>query len=100
MEEKIGGRADIIFDLTDLKILNVIEEKNKIRITDLKEKIGLTHANLLTHLNRLFVYIKKERDKQTIYLSLNKYGKRMRQLLQEARDIRNRAFHESEFANT
>lgn len=72
---KKEGKSKILFDEIDYQILaNIILNDNKIRIMHLRKIIGLAHPNLQTHLRRLSECINRNRDKQTIYLSVNKRG--------------------------
>ncbi len=75
MVKKRQGKPNTLLDSTDYDIIKVILDKKGITITELKNKIGLTHANLTTHLRRLDFLINRERDKQTIHLSMSEDGK-------------------------
>lgn len=88
MNMKRKGREQTIFDLLDAVILKFITDSvkkgKKPTITEVRIKTGLTHANLITHLKRLEKLIQRERDKQTIYLSLTKIGKKLMIILDDA----------------
>lgn len=77
--KKRKGREPTLFDMLDAVILKFIAEKKKVNITEIRNKTGLTHANLVTHMKRLTFsnLIKKEREKQTIYVLLSEKGKRL-----------------------
>lgn len=82
-QKKYKGKTPTLIDLLDFEILEVLKIKKKIKTTELRDIIGLTHPNFLTHMRRLKDLISKERDKQTIYLSLNEAGKKVLALLEE-----------------
>lgn len=71
---KRNGKSKIFIDLVDIQILFCLSNKS-MKIGDLRDKIKITHANLNTHLERIKPFIDRERDKQSIYLSLNESGK-------------------------
>ncbi len=87
-KRKIGQREKILFDILDAVILKFIydslKEGKKPTITEVREHTGLTHANLTTHLKRLEHLIKRERDKQTIYLSFSQEGEKAMEILMRA----------------
>lgn len=76
MKQKRKGKSETLIDGIDYEIMKVLSKK-KLTITELRNKIGLTHSNLTTHMKRLGNIIKRERDKQTIYVSLNSDGERL-----------------------
>jgi len=80
------GKTKTIIDEIDIEILSLLEN-NTFRITDLQKNINLTHANLNTHLKRLSPFIKRNRDKQTINLSLTQRGKNLISLIEETDGI-------------
>jgi len=63
-------KAQIVLDSIDIKIYELIENKKGITIGEVKEKINITHANLIPHLKRLenLGLIDREREQQTIHL--------------------------------
>ena len=72
---KRKGKAETLLDGIDYNIMKFLSQNKKLTITELRNKIGLTHSNLTTHMKRLGKIIERKRDKQTIYVSLNKDGK-------------------------
>lgn len=74
-EQKRKGKSETILDAIDYEILRMLSIHKRLTITALRDIIGLTHANLSTHLRRLINVIDRKRDKQTIHASLNKGGK-------------------------
>ena len=73
--EKRKTASRVIIDETDLNILSILNTSVPMTITSLKNKIRLTHANLLTHLKRLSFFINLKRNKQKKLINLNKHGK-------------------------
>jgi DNA-binding MarR family transcriptional regulator len=82
-KQKRKGRSGTIIDGIDYEIMNVLSKNKKLTITALRKKIGLTHSNLTTHMKRLEKIIERKRDKQTIYVSLNKNGKKLLELMKK-----------------
>ena len=73
-QQKRKGKSETLIDGIDYGIMKVLSENKRLTITELRNKIGLTHSNLTTHMKRLRNIIERKRDKQTIYVSLNKGG--------------------------
>lgn len=90
MERK--GRAESYFDELDVMILRFIDnKKDKPTITEIKNHVGLTHSNLIKHLNKLEFgtplvppLLKRDRDKQTIFISFTEPGKELMKIFREA----------------
>ena len=80
-KQKRKGKSETLIDRIDYEIMGVLSKNKKLKITELRNKIGLTHANLTTHLRRLEKIIERKRDKQTIYISLNKGGKDLLEMI-------------------
>lgn len=76
-----SNKAITLLDSTDVNILCYLEQKSTATITDIREAVKLTHANLTNHMKRINRWIDRERDKQTINISLNKSGIKLLQLL-------------------
>ena len=74
-QQKRKGKSKILIDGIDYDIMKFLSNNKRLTITELRNKIGLTHSNLTTHMKRLTNILERERDKQTIYVSLNKDGK-------------------------
>lgn len=69
------NKGEILYDTIDARIMDFIKSKGgKATITQVKKIINITHPTLLIHLKRLEKnnLIKRERDKQTIYLEETK----------------------------
>ena len=82
-KQKRKGRSETLIDSIDYNIMKVLSKNKRLTITKLRNKIGLTHSNLTTHMKRLKNIIERKRDKQTIYVSLNKDGKRLLEIMQQ-----------------
>ena len=80
---KRKGKSQTYVDEIDVRILDIVrefEDKNKKpTISEVKKIIGLTSANLVTHINRLTKTLPflnyEEENRPTIYLSFTKLGK-------------------------
>ena len=77
MKQKRKGKSKTLIDSIDYDIMKVLSKNKRLTITELRNKIGLTHSNLTTHMKRLGNIIERKRDKQTIYVSLNKDGEKL-----------------------
>ncbi|MBU3907484.1 MAG: winged helix-turn-helix transcriptional regulator [Nanoarchaeota archaeon] len=73
-KQKRKGKSETLIDSIDHNIMKVLSNNKRLTMTELRNKIGLTHSNLTTHMKRLKNIIERERDKQTIYVSLNSAG--------------------------
>lgn len=93
--EKRQGKTPVKFDEVDVMILKFVDERvkedNKPTITDVRNFTGLTHSNLVNHLKKLTKgsdlippLIKRERDKQTIFLSFTEIGEKAMEIFREA----------------
>ncbi len=76
-QEKRKGKSETLIDRIDYEIMKVLSERKELTITELRNKIDLTHSNLTTHMKRLRNIIERKRDKQTIYVSLNSDGEKV-----------------------
>ena len=76
-ETKRKSKAETLLDGIDYDIMKFLSKSKRLTITELRNKIGLTHSNLTTHMKRLRNVIERKRDKQTIYVSLNKDGEKL-----------------------
>jgi predicted transcriptional regulator len=67
-------KGQVLIDTWDIAIFDMIKKNDKISIGDTRRKTGLTHANLIPHLQRLedIGLIKRERNQQTVELSVDK----------------------------
>lgn len=67
------NKAQILLDTWDITIFNAIKDNEGITIGEIREKTGLTHANLIPHIKRLksIGMIIPERDQQTIHMRTN-----------------------------
>ncbi len=83
MEEKRKGKSETIIDAIDYEILRMLSIHGRLTITGLRKIIGLTHANLTTHLKRLINLINRKRDQQTINITLNKGGKMLLKIIDD-----------------
>lgn len=81
MKQKRKGKSETLIDSIDYDIMKILSKNKRLTITGLRNKIGLTHSNLTTHMKRLGNIIERKRDKQTIYVSLNKEGKNVLDML-------------------
>lgn len=76
-QQKRKGKSETLIDSIDYDIMKVLSKSKRLTITELRNKIGLTHSNLTTHMKRLENIIGRKRDKQTIYVSLNNNGEKL-----------------------
>jgi len=76
-QQKRKGKSETLIDSIDHNIMKVLSKNKRLTITNLRDKIGLTHSNLTTHMKRLGKIIERKRDKQTIYVSLNQGGEKL-----------------------
>lgn len=82
-QQKRKGKSNTLIDGIDYGIMKVLSKNKRLTITGLRNKIGLTHSNLTTHMKRLRNIIERKRDKQTIYVSLNKNGEKLLEIMQQ-----------------
>ena len=82
-KQKRKGKSETILDAIDYEILRMLSIHKRLTITALRDVIGLTHANLTTHLKRLINLLDRDRDQQTIYVSTNRGGKTMLKMIDE-----------------
>lgn len=75
------GREPTVLDKLDILIFIFVIQNKKVTIGDIKKRTGLTHTNLVAHMKRLDKFLNRKRDKQKIYVSINKKGIKLFNLL-------------------
>jgi DNA-binding MarR family transcriptional regulator len=85
-QQKRKGKSETLIDSIDHDIMKVLSKSKRLTITELRNKIGLTHSNLTTHMKRLGNIIERKRDRQTIYVSLTKTGLDLIKIIQKLKE--------------
>lgn len=71
--DKYKNKGYTGLDSLDIKILEFINKKKKVTITEVKNYLDVTHPTLTLHLKRLVdkKLIERQRDQQTFYLTIS-----------------------------
>jgi len=79
------NKAGIILDTWDIRIIEEIVKKDGITVGEIRDKLNITHANLIPHIKRLIAIkiIFKEKKQQTHHLKINKDYSRYMPFLKE-----------------